>query len=430
MLATCLLLAVATVDPAQHATHAAALRADPDCTAHTFSDAKSALKAFNKCRMVVLKNFLPMPTVQAARADFQRYINGLGSGHVGRTGTTSDGRRSFMRFFDPATRDQLEVLLPLESAATLELLLTPLVQSVLSAGAVLGPSLAVGSLGAVITTPGAAASAWSSRGGYPLGGGSELVGHDLPPYSVTLVIPLANLTARHGPTEFLVGSSALAGTADAAGTPRVPLLQMGDAVLVDHSVSHREGPNLSEQARAVLYISVRRPWFSADDEAAATPVPATALAGGADGVAAWFTAKEAEGLAEAAEGAAAVRAELAPLLRPEALERAAFLLRCARYAIPDEGSARMLDDETGELELEALEFPEGWIPPVGWLEWLGALLGGIEAGLASTLLTAVLVALTYFDANRRERRMLRVIAAREAAKQPIAKQANKSKKAR
>ena len=99
----------------------------------------------------------------------------------------------------------------------------PQAHNVLQHPRILGPGLVLHSLGSVVAEPGTGAQDWHVDNAYPFegvrhdeekhdgGDDSEVAqvgGHDLPSYAVTMLTPLHNLSARHGPTEFCLGALA------------------------------------------------------------------------------------------------------------------------------------------------------------------------------------------------------------------------------
>ena len=144
------------------------------------------------------------------------------------------------------------------------------------------------SLGAAIAESGVPKQPWHADAPYPLEWGTA-AGSDMPPYAITMMVPLLNLTLLHGPTAFCIGSSHTHGVypdaffvqsedsefrtmaaqqlekdhcASSTGLREVQFeLQFGDAVLFDYQTLHRGAENLSPDTRAVLYLTFSRPWY-------------------------------------------------------------------------------------------------------------------------------------------------------------------------
>ena len=217
-------LVAASVDRLELARRASV---DADCTTREFDgsafDLPAALDVFTKCKLLVVRRAFSPEVFGDVRREFERFMRGQLSGRVAATGTTTDGERFYQHPIGAeGADDRREVLLP-PSFARAELVDHPLLQPLLSDGAVLGPALALHTLGAAVSRSGSETQHWHTDDPYVLddavtqkGASADealgLAGHDLPgAYAVTMLAPLSNLTARHGPTQFCVGSSHLSG---------------------------------------------------------------------------------------------------------------------------------------------------------------------------------------------------------------------------
>lgn len=295
---------------------------DPDCTRREFdlrhgslgvaegrALIQDAYRAFKKCRLVVLRRVLRPSDARKLQDDFLKYIaDSAGGGGVapgaGKTHPLAECRTSWGESYcmhDIGQQDRWEFILPaswgFRSRATRGLM-GPFIKSLLKAS--LGPGFVVHSLGAVVSAPSAEAGHWHLDQGHLFEQGeaeSKLFGHQVPPFAITLMSPIINISARHGPTEFCTGSShiagftnqelgdALAGSTDLdivsrlepvvthlrtgrsldSSCPRefirAPELQLGDVLLFDYSVYHRGGANESPDPRPILYYTLSKPWF-------------------------------------------------------------------------------------------------------------------------------------------------------------------------
>ncbi len=85
---------------------------------------------------------------------------------------------------------------------------------------------------------------------------------DLPPYAMTMLIPLLDVTLDMGPTEYWPGSHRRRDQAAVTAVPaqRVPL-SAGTVVLVDARLLHRGGANVSGPVRPSVYFSYHRRWY-------------------------------------------------------------------------------------------------------------------------------------------------------------------------
>ena len=259
-------LAAASVDRLELARRASV---DADCTTREFDgsafDLPAALDVFTKCKLLVVRRAFSPEVFGDVRREFERFMRGQLSGRVAATGTTTDGERFYQHPIGAeGADDRREVLLP-PSFARAELADHPLLQPLLSDGAVLVP--------APRCTPSAPPSRERPRRstGTPTtlrprrrgdAKGRErhealgLAGHDLPgAYAVTMPAPLSNLTARHGPTQFCVGSShpaerAAPGFSAAASSHRHAAAAAGRPAVFDYQLMHHGGPNDSTDARS------------------------------------------------------------------------------------------------------------------------------------------------------------------------------------
>lgn len=149
-----------------------------------------------------------------------------------------------------------------------------------------------------LSTPGAPAQNWHQDDTNLFGDRDSVAAvglgaMDLPLHAVTIMVPLLNITAEHGPTEFCVGSHALGGLdywTDTAlqklkfqderlrqnldhfnqfrrkgacppGMWRAPTLQYGDVALFDYTIRHRGGGNRSPEARTAIFATLSRFWY-------------------------------------------------------------------------------------------------------------------------------------------------------------------------
>ena len=82
----------------------------------------------------------------------------------------------------------------------------------------------------------------------------------LPPHSVSVFVPLVDLTPANGPTEFQLGTHIKANLVQ----PRrrcSAACAAGDLVVYDTRVMHRGGANASEADRPMVYLTFSRVWY-------------------------------------------------------------------------------------------------------------------------------------------------------------------------
>ena len=88
----------------------------------------------------------------------------------------------------------------------------------------------------------------------------------LPPYAITVAIPLIDLDLATGTTELYPGSMALR-LDDAGGFPEfgkatLPYVKRGGCFLMDYRLWHRGLANASDRSRPILYLIYTREWFT------------------------------------------------------------------------------------------------------------------------------------------------------------------------
>jgi len=81
---------------------------------------------------------------------------------------------------------------------------------------------------------------------------------ELPPYAITVAIPLVDLTEETGTTRIFAGSNRLVGEP----VEELPYLRRGDCYLMDYRTEHRGTANRSERSRPVLFVIYSRYWFT------------------------------------------------------------------------------------------------------------------------------------------------------------------------
>jgi hypothetical protein len=89
---------------------------------------------------------------------------------------------------------------------------------------------------------------------------------DLPPYAVTVMIPLIDLTPETGGTRLFPGSQALSALEARDGLTEtdseMTYLKRGGCYLMDYRLIHQGTANRSNAPRTMLYIVYTRPWFT------------------------------------------------------------------------------------------------------------------------------------------------------------------------
>lgn len=121
-----------------------------------------------------------------------------------------------------------------------------------------GENIIVGEMGAVISHPGAAPQYTHRDSKFLFGGIPDEI--DLPPYSVTMLVPLTDVPMEMGPTEFWPGSHRVVDDSRSEN-PQRKAMKAGSVLLWDARLLHRGGANLSQSVRPAVYITYQRPWY-------------------------------------------------------------------------------------------------------------------------------------------------------------------------
>ena len=142
----------------------------------------------------------------------------------------------------------------------------------------LSPYLRIASFGSVVAMPGAEDQPIHLD--HPPLFGDAAARDDLPPYAITMVIPLVDITQASGTTAIWEGSHKLDFRHDNGGHDEnriemltrlmespdysgaaTPLPKQGDVYLMDYRVIHGGLANRSDIDRPILYVVYSRPWF-------------------------------------------------------------------------------------------------------------------------------------------------------------------------
>ncbi|MDX2163661.1 MAG: phytanoyl-CoA dioxygenase family protein [bacterium] len=117
----------------------------------------------------------------------------------------------------------------------------------------------LGSFGAVVSLPGAEDQHIHTDfpGLFP----ESMLDAMLPPFAVTVVIPLVQITELTGSTRVWPTSHRLPREKFRAVDPVGPLMAMGDCLFMDYRLVHQGAGNRSPAPRPILYNVYYRPWF-------------------------------------------------------------------------------------------------------------------------------------------------------------------------
>lgn len=208
----------------------------------------SALRCVRRHGIIIIRNAIPAHVIAAVLDDVKRRHD---------IHMTPGQKRLFRNFQSDPLRAQVPVAIdgPVANPA---LFAAPSVMAV--AKSMMVDDLIVGENGVVISHAGAGPQNTHRDSDFLFGGMAQEI--DLPPYSMTLLLPLVDVSLGMGPTEFWPGSHKC--TDEAAVTAVPPLaapLAAGTALLLDARLLHRGGANMTGPVRPSLYFSYHRRWY-------------------------------------------------------------------------------------------------------------------------------------------------------------------------
>lgn len=209
---------------------------------------EDAVACVRRHGVIVVRNAVPAAALAAVLADFT----------VRHDVHMAPGQQKLFRTFQS---DPLRAQVPAAIDGPLanpEVFAPPSIRAVMRA--LMGDDLIVGEMGVVISHAGAQAQE-THRDSELLFGGLDME-VDLPPYAMTLLIPLKDVTLDMGPTEFWPGTHRRRDAAAATAGPSTRMaLPVGSAVLLDARTFHRGGANISGPVRPTVYFSYHRRWY-------------------------------------------------------------------------------------------------------------------------------------------------------------------------
>jgi len=236
---------LSTTNPEDVMLDALPANADPQ-TRQAWTD--QALRCVRQHGIIIIRNAIPLPVIAAVLADFKvRHDIHMTPGQ----------KRLFRNFQSDPLRAQVPVAIdgPVANPAVFA---APSVMAV--AKSMMVDDLIVGENGVVISHAGAGPQNIHRDSDFLFGGLDQEI--DLPPYSMTLLLPLVDVSLGMGPTEFWPGSHRQRDEAAVTAVP--PLcapLAAGTALLLDARLLHRGGANVTGPVRPSLYFSYHRRWY-------------------------------------------------------------------------------------------------------------------------------------------------------------------------
>jgi ectoine hydroxylase-related dioxygenase (phytanoyl-CoA dioxygenase family) len=123
---------------------------------------------------------------------------------------------------------------------------------------ILGQDAIIESLGVINSFPGSRMQHIHRDGGrlYDIG-----LANLLPPYALTVAMPLVEMNELSGTTAFWPGSHLKEERQDDMTRAIAPLIRVGSCGVWDYRVCHAGLPNKSDRVRPLLYIVYARSWF-------------------------------------------------------------------------------------------------------------------------------------------------------------------------
>jgi hypothetical protein len=204
----------------------------------------SFVENFSEAGWLRMGGLFPPDLIDSLREEAERQVDGLMEHQL--------GHRGYLRVGDERVMLSVKLQGPFLDP---QVYANPILLTLLSH--LLGPDLVIDSYTCVIAMPGAGEQ--SLHNDHPaLFPVRPAVEADLPPYAITVVIPLIDLTPETGTTRLFPGTHS--GVEES--NPELPYVGRGDSFLFDYRLRHQGTANNSATARPVLYVSYARPWFT------------------------------------------------------------------------------------------------------------------------------------------------------------------------
>jgi ectoine hydroxylase-related dioxygenase (phytanoyl-CoA dioxygenase family) len=199
----------------------------------------------NQHGIIVLEDAIPEAVVGEMLSHFNTTFNAY----------MAPGQRTLFRNFqDDPKRAQIPVA-PIAAMANPVIFANPSVMAVVNR--MIGAKAIIGEMGSVISHPGSDPQYTHRDTAFLFGG--EI---DLPPHSLTITIPLLDVSLEMGPTEFWPGSHRIVDDAVATKpAPQRTALKAGSLLFYDGRLLHRGGPNKSNVVRPIVYFTYQPPWY-------------------------------------------------------------------------------------------------------------------------------------------------------------------------
>lgn len=215
---------------------------------HGSAWAEDAIACFARQGALVIENAIAPSVISAALRDFEaRYRVHMAPGQ----------KRLYRRFQPDPLRAQIPVALDGPIADPALFAPQPAMELIRR---LMGDKLIIGEMGAVISHPGAQPQDAHRDSAFLFGGLDMEIG--LPPFAMTMLVPLRHIPLEMGPTEFWPGSHRVRDEAAILAEPPQRLaLKAGSLILIDARTMHRGGANASDLVRPIVYFSFHRRWY-------------------------------------------------------------------------------------------------------------------------------------------------------------------------
>ena len=198
--------------------------------------------------VVIIRDAIPAARIASIHADFAVRHD---------VHMTPDQKKLYHRFQPDPLRAQVPIAVdgPIADPAVFA---PPSVLAVVQE--LMGADLIIGEMGVVISHPGAGAQTPHRDSEFLFGGLDMEVA--LPPFAMTMLVPLIDVALDMGPTEYWPGSHREFDKDAVVATPASrAALDAGSVVLLDSRVVHGGGANISTSVRPTVYFSFHRRWY-------------------------------------------------------------------------------------------------------------------------------------------------------------------------
>jgi ectoine hydroxylase-related dioxygenase (phytanoyl-CoA dioxygenase family) len=127
--------------------------------------------------------------------------------------------------------------------------------------ACLGEKFILGAMSSVVSFPGAPDQRLH-RDSKAIFADDFSIDKDIPPYAITMLVPLVDCNLQTGCTKVWPGSHLCKDNEEAMKTDCIdPEVRVGSVLVTNSKLLHRGGANRSNQIRPLIYLTYHRSWF-------------------------------------------------------------------------------------------------------------------------------------------------------------------------